>query len=220
MKIKAKVSPNKIIALLLLLSCNNSLLPSIQTLDHQEKVVQKLLEDNLQPVDDGIYTIKKIIIQGNKHVKNNQILQSLTYKVGDIFDASLSGAAINNLYANGHFSQIELSAEVVGDKELELYVNVEEKKLLEDLKIKGNKAFKSSKIKEKLNLTKLATIDEEMLRNISLGIKKMYAEENRHFVEVETEIVLNEENSDKAVAHITVHEGTSSQDARDLGSKK
>lgn len=212
MRIKAlvKIVPNKIVLLLLLFSCNNNLFTSAQTLDHQEQVVQKLLSENLQPIEDHKYTIKKIIIHGNKHVKDGQVLHGIPYKVGDLFDASISSAAINNLYATGHFRQVELSAEVSGNKELFLYVNVEEKKLLEDLKITGNKALKASKIKEKLNLNKLATIDEEMLRNISLGITKMYAEENRHFIEVDTKIVLSEENPDKAVAHITITEGSSS----------
>lgn len=210
-KAPAKFFSKTLWLLVLLASIPQGLSSLTEALQQQEKVVQKLLTENLQPVDDATYVIGKIVIHGTKHVKEGLVLRSIPYKAGDLFDASLSATAINNLYALGHFSQIEIRAEVLDDTELSLHITVQEKKLLEDLKITGNKALKTSKIKEKLNLTKLTTIDEEMLRNISLGIKKMYAEENRHFVGIETKIIDNEDNSDKAVAHIIINEGLSSQ---------
>ncbi len=199
----------KIALLLLLTPFACSAAGASKSLDNQDKV-QALIKNNMQPIDDREYIIRKIIVQGNKHIKEASILNGIPYKEGDLFDASLSSAAINNLYSLGHFGQVEISAEVLEDKGLALYVMVEEKKLLEDLKICGNKSIKTSKIKEKLNLGKLATIDAETLHHISLGIKKLYAEESRHFVTVETAIVPNEENPDKAVAQITVNEGESS----------
>jgi outer membrane protein insertion porin family len=155
-------------------------------------------------------TIKKIIVSGNKHIKSEVILNRIPYKVDDVFDQEKSGQAIRNLYALDYFRQIKLEGEKLGKDSMSLHVIVEEKKLLEKLEFKGNKRIKSKKIKEKFNLDKLTTVDEESLRRIAIGIQKMYAEENRYHVNVTSEIVPNAKNPDKATAIFTVQEGPKS----------
>lgn len=184
---------------------------ALQNTEQEEKVVYRMLKENIQPIDNNTYTIKKIIVQGNKHIKEAPILSSIPFKVGNLFDGSLSSVAINNLYSMGHFAQITLSAELIDDKNMTLYVKVEEKKLLETLKIKGNKAVRTSKIREQLNLAQITTIDAEVLHRISLGIQKMYAEECRYFIDVATELIPNQDNPDKLTAIITIDEGPQSR---------
>jgi outer membrane protein insertion porin family len=169
-------------------------------------------EDIDEKIDQKI--IESIVVSGNKHVPIDVILNRIPYKKNDIFDAEKSPAAINNLYALGYFRQIELEGESLPDNRMNLHIIVEEKKLLERFQISGTKVLSKKKIKEKLNLGKLVSIDEETLHRIAIGIKKMYKEEHRHAVQVETKIIDLEENPDKAIAVLEIDEGPRSTVAR------
>ncbi len=154
--------------------------------------------------------IKQIIIEGNKYVKKQAILHRLPYKVGQEFDDQKRGIAIRNIYDLDSFHQVRLDGEKIDDNNMKLYVVVEEKKLLEKLEFKGNKSIKTKKIKEKLRLDKLTTIDDETMRRIVVATQKMYREENKHNVSITYELVPNKDNPDKASAIFTVHEGPAS----------
>ena len=154
--------------------------------------------------------IDTIIIEGNKYIKNEAILNRLPYKAGQNFDPAKSSIAIKNLYDLGSFQQIKLEAEELDNNKMKLYVIVEEKKLLESLEFKGNSSLKTKLIKEKLNLSKLKTIDEETMRGIALGIKKLYREENRHNIDVSYQIEPSTTNPNKASAVFCIDEGAKS----------
>lgn len=153
--------------------------------------------------------IKKITVKGNKFIKSEAILRCLPYSVGSGFDESKSDVAIRNLYDLGCFSQIILEKDET-DEGLEIIITVTEKKLLEKIEIKGNKAVPTKDIREKLGLDKITAIDDETMRRISVGIKKLYVEENRHNVNVNYEIVPSADNPDKASALITISDGPKS----------
>lgn len=156
-------------------------------------------------------TIKNIFVEGNKYIKQEAILRRLPYNEGQIFDESKSGIAIRNIYDLGSFRQVVLEGERLDDSSMNLYVVIEEKKLLEGLEFKGNKSIKTKEIKEKLRIDKLKAIDEESIYRIQQGIKKLYRDENKHLVKVTHELVPNECNPDKACVIFTVHEGPSSK---------
>lgn len=183
----------------------------IMELEQKTKLVDEFLRSNDErKLENNIFIIDKIIIKGNKYISTDIILNSLPYKRGMIFDACKSADALKNLYALGHFLHIRLLGEAVDDKSMNLYVIIEEKKLLQGFEFEGNKNLKTAQIKEKLGLDKLITIDEETLFHIGEGIKKLYREENRHFVEIKTSLIPNEQNSDKVIAHLAIHEGPTS----------
>ena len=155
-------------------------------------------------------TIKKIIVSGNKHVNTDVILNRLPYKVNEPFDKSQTSYAINNIYSLGYFNQVKIKTQDAGKNQINLHIKVEERKLPEKIDFHGNKAIKTKKIKEDLNLDKLVTIDEETLQRISTAIKKMYAKENYHNVKIDSKIIENELQPDKATAEFTINEGPQS----------
>jgi len=155
--------------------------------------------------------IRNIIVQGNKYVKADAILRRSPYKAGGSFDPKQSSTAIHNIYDLGRFRQVAIDAQKVTAETIDVYIVVEEKKLLEKIDFKGNRNLKSKQIKEKLHLDKLATIDEETLYRVADKIKKIYAEDNRHEVEVSYKIIPNKENPDKATARFTIQEGRSAK---------
>ncbi len=155
--------------------------------------------------------IKKITVEGNKYIKDEAILKRLPFTVDQKFDESRSGMAIRNIYELGSFRQVRLEGEKLDDTSMNLFVVVEEKKLLEKLEFKGNRTLKTKQIKEKLNLDKLKTIDEEVMHRIAQSIKKLYREENKHLVNVTFELIPSQNNTDKASAIFTIHEGPTSR---------
>lgn len=158
--------------------------------------------------------IKKIIVSGNDHIKKEVILNRLPYKVGHKLDANKRAQAIKNIYSLGYFKQVRLEGEKIDAKSVILHVIVEEKYLLERLDFSGNKRYRTRKLKEKLNLTKLATIDEETVQRIEQGVKNAYKEEGRYLVKVTGTITPNKDNPKKASAHFTVKEGPKSSVSR------
>ncbi len=203
------------------------LIPSFQCfgeLDTSQiaRIERSIKKNDKKRIESGSYRIKDIFVENNKFVRKKLILNAIPYKPGDIFEAAKSSTALDNLYALGNFCQVALEVDKVGSDQVNLYVVVQEKKLLEELKIKGNKALSKKKIREQLNLDKLTMIDEESLRKIALAIKKLYKEENRHFVRVDTKLVVSDQSPDKATAKIEINEGVSSSVARVMfkGNKK
>jgi outer membrane protein insertion porin family len=171
-------------------------------------------KSSLNKQEDKKLIIKKIEIEGNKHVKKEVLLMRLPYKIGMKFDPAQSATALNNLYDLGYFRQISLEGEKLSDTAMKLIVCVEEKKLLEKIEFKGNKALRTSKIKEKLDAKKITTIDEESMQKIASRIKTLYKEENRHLVEIKTQLIPNKKNPDKASAIFTISEGPKTSVAR------
>ena len=163
--------------------------------------------DNLHVESDKLPTIKKIIVEGNKHVKKDAILKRIPYAAGQKFDAERSSEAINNLYGLGRFRQIKIEKEKLADDQVNIYVVVEERKLLEDIFFEGNKSIKSKSIVSQLKLDKLETIDEEQMERVSKGIKKLYEDKNYHLAKVDYKIVDNKQNQDKASVVFTIYEG-------------
>jgi len=161
-------------------------------------------EESFDPIGKKI---RNVIIEGNKYIKDAAILKRLPYRPGKEFNPDLSGLGIANLYTLGRFSQINIQVEPVDDNSLDVIVVVEEKKLLESIEFEGNKTIKSKDLKEKLNISKMETIDEEALFRLSEEIKKLYIEENRHKVGVDYKLVLNKQNPDKATVVFTITEG-------------
>lgn len=185
----------------------------IRAQDHNEDVKTSDEEADSSTITDGL-VIANIIISGNKHVKKEVIVKRLPYRQGAVFDESKSALAIHNIYGLGYFRQVELQGEKIDSKSMNLYVVVEEKKLLDRLEFEGNKAVRTKTIKEKINLDKLSTIDEETIRKIELGIIKLYQEENRHNIKVSSCIKINKENPDKAAAYFKIVEGPASSVVR------
>ena len=154
--------------------------------------------------------IKDIVVKGNKNVGTAVILNRILYKNGDVFDASKSADSINNLCDLGYFRQVLIEGENLSDFEVRLYVTVEEKKLLERVDFKGNKAFSVKKLKEVLNVDKISTIDEVVAQKMIKEIKKAYLEENRHKVQIDFELIPNKDNPGKVVLLFNINEGPKS----------
>lgn len=163
---------------------------------------------SLFPMDEPkLPIIKKIIIEGNKHVKDDAILMRVPFKEGEPFEKEKTGMAINTLYMLGHFRQIRIEREDLDESSINLYIVLEERRLLEGFEFEGNTAIKTKKIIGDLGLDKLETVDEDQIRRIIRKIKDLYKDLNYHGTQIDYKIVVNEEVPDKARVQFAIIEG-------------
>ncbi len=149
-------------------------------------------------------TINKIVISGNKFVDTDAIASRIPYKVGEIFNPLKSKSLIKNVYFGlQRFRTISIRAKNVGLNKVNLYITVQEKKLLADIQFQGNKHISSKDLKTKTGLDTIAAVDAEELKRFAQGIKKLYQDKGFHHIDVTTEL---QEKDSKAIALFTIKE--------------
>ena len=137
-----KLFNSKLFVILMFLGLSSA--AAADNADNKEKDAASILAtdahqtEQMSPeiVDEPSQKINKIIIQGNKYVRNDVILARIPYKEGDVFAKDKTSVAINNLYDLGYFRQIQIEKEDLGNDSINLCIHVAEKKLLKKLNLK------------------------------------------------------------------------------------
>ena len=161
-------------------------------------------------------TIARIFIDGNKHINTSVVRRMLPYTEGEKFDRTKTPELIGRLYSLGYFRQITIETEKVGSDKLNIFVTLEEKKLLERVTFTGNKHMKAKKLREDLNVAHIDTIDEEWISRSARIIEQKYKDEGYQFAHVEGQLVQSEVHPDRAQAAFVVTEGPHSKVTRVL----
>ncbi|HJZ24249.1 MAG TPA: outer membrane protein assembly factor BamA [Candidatus Babeliales bacterium] len=150
--------------------------------------------------------INAIKIHGNISTSKDAIINHIPYKIGEIFDPRKTGTLIRNLYYNlKKFRTVKVMGEVIDNNYINLHVFVEEKYPLKELKTVGNKKVSEKEIGKKINLEDITSVDPEELKIIANKIKDIYLEKGYHQTEIDTELLIDDNNRGTAV--LTVHEG-------------
>ncbi|MBI2353101.1 outer membrane protein assembly factor BamA [Candidatus Dependentiae bacterium] len=194
-------------------SSKDSTHSSIQE-NNQSKIIetsslpQKIDYEKRQAIHNEKLHIKNIHVQGNEIISKNSIIQRLPLKVDDIFNLNYTASMIKNLYKTGFFQQVKIVVEPLNEKELDLYIIVQEKPRLKDVTFKGNKTLSAKELKEELKISSIPTLVKEELTALSSKIKKMYQKKNYHQIEVSGEIIPIEKGI--VSAEFTIKEGKKS----------
>ncbi len=153
--------------------------------------------------------IRGIHVVGNSLVATSAIRAKIPFNVGDFFDARKSGAIIRAIYRLGYFTNIQVATESVKDGAgINLFIIVVEKERISGITFEGNSNFTSEKLRKKLDIARVRTLDERELSNISEQITRAYREKNFHHVKV-TGSLLPSANGSKE-AHFKIEEGVKS----------
>jgi len=142
-------------------------------------------EDVVIPVEQRI---ADIIVEGNKRVPLTAILPRIPYRPGEIFTPKKSNKLVRNLFDLGYFRQVEVYVEDVDEENLNVVVVVEEKRVLEEVKFKGNRNLSESEIKKKLDFSKIPSIDEDDLPKYIKFLKKLYRDKDYHDVDIKADL--------------------------------
>ncbi len=149
-------------------------------------------------------TINKIIIEGNKFTPRMAIMSYIPFREGDIFQPQKSRTLIRNLYFGlDRFRNITVKAQPLADNMIDVIVELEEKPILKDFVITGNKQLSEKDILKKVDCD-VPALDEYELKRYAEKIKGLYAEKGYNNTEIDTALEI--EDDGKAVATLHVRE--------------
>lgn len=142
------------------------------------------------------YIVADVIITGIRHLDTSIVLSIAGIQVGDKFvhpGGDIFSKAINNLWRQKLFSDIEIYVTRIVDDRVSIEINVTERPRLGSIKWVGIKKSDSEELQGKIGLVKQTIITENMRRNISEVTTKFYRDKGYEAVTVRIE-----ENADPA----------------------
>lgn len=146
--------------------------------------------------------ILKINISGNKNVSRERILSLMKTKEGNEFDENLIKRDIEQLIKTGYFRNINYNVEK-REEGVELNIEVEENPVIEKIVFKGNKIFKTKKLKELFDVKEGEILNEEKVISGIEKIKDLYYKKGFQTTEIDYEI---EKDKDKCILNIEIIE--------------
>lgn len=179
--------------------------------DLQRKDTERKIEDREQKEiseQQKIVTrppIKKISISGNSLVATSAIKTKIPFEIGDPFDTRKTPSMIKAIYRLGYFTNVQVATENHPQAGIILFIIVTEKDRISALTFEGNSNYATEKLRKKLELSRIRTLDERELINIAEQIKKAYAEKSYHHAEVTGTLVSAKDGSKEA--HFIIKEG-------------
>lgn len=117
--------------------------------------------------------IKAIEIKGNKAISAPTIMAKIKTRVGEPYYAQVSRDDIKRLYETGFFSDISLDLENI-EGGLRVVFKVEERPVIEEIKVDGNKALRRSTIIRKLKTKAGQYLNLSVLKEDIAAVKKEY----------------------------------------------
>lgn len=176
---------------LIILCC--TVMPRVST--HQASEQQPSLAAN--QLQAPVFTIKNIIVAGNKYVPNQAIINAVPQElaIGKQYNPIYTSTLIRNVYNLGYFKQIHVLGEQLPEQGLNLYIVVEEKKRIENVIFRGNKNLSEETIRKKIPFDIIAA-DESEAKKYAQKIKKLYQDKDYHLVEITPEIAEHGDTAD------------------------
>lgn len=161
-----------------------------QTLNAQIGIKQKKDKRGSSISRAAEYTIGGITVSGSKYLDEELLISISALTIGDKIklpnDPKIS-KAIQNLWKQSLFSDIEINlAKVIDDKAF-LDIHITERPRLSKYNFKGIKDNDAKELKEKLGLVKSKVVTESMKQNAIEKIRKYYAEKG--YTNVTTNVV-------------------------------
>ncbi len=150
--------------------------------------------------------ITNIVVEGNKLVPTEAILDRLPFKVGELFDITKTRSLIHNLYYElKRFRNVSVYGTPLANDQMTLTIVVEEKTPLKGVTFIGNKQVGAKELGEKVPVAALPAIDKEELRKYELAIKKVYREKGYHITDVASDLEIDADGKATATFTITEH---------------
>ncbi len=155
--------------------------------------------DESEDVQDALAhrTINRIIIEGNKHIPTEAILDRLPFKEGELVTLDKTRALIHNLYHDlKRFNNIAIEAENIGDDRLDLYIIVQEKIPLLTVSFKGNTQVTQKDILEKIPFNDIPAIDAHELDKYAKIIQRLYMDKGYLLTEITPTLIETDGKAD------------------------
>jgi len=132
--------------------------------------------------------IASLKVVGNRRVDTDAILQEARLREGDPFDQEKIKESIKNIFKMGFFDDIRVDVKDSPEGKLVTFL-VREKPCIRKIIFKGNKAIKTEKIRETIDLKQYDIVNEKKLMENAEKIKALYGEKGYLNTKVSTSYV-------------------------------
>jgi len=144
-------------------------------------------------------------VEGNKSLSGSAILAKVKIRIDDVISQEALNEDIKRLYATGYFKDVEVKLEPFKEGKRVVF-KVEEKPVLKEINIQGNRVIDSKAIRAKISSEVDSFLNPRMLKSDISKIKELYIEKG--FPEVDIDYNVNiAEKTNKATVDIIVKEG-------------
>ena len=148
--------------------------------------------------------VAEVIITGNKRIESEAIKRIMKTKKGDIYLAKHIQDDLKSIYKMGYFGDVRVEASSTPEGKV-LTFRVIENETIRSIRIKGNKKFDDSKIKDVTSARSGSILNINKLQGDLKQIENLYKEKGYHHVKVTYETKLVSEN--RADLDFIVEEG-------------
>lgn len=149
------------------------------------------------------FIVKNIRINGLQGISRATVLSYVPVKIGDRIDDEKTMQIINSLFKTGFFSNVTLDR-----RNSTLIINVQQRPVIGQITITGNKLIPTNKLKEnlkKIGFTEGQTFDQSTLTKIKASLVRQYFLVGKYNARVTTQTKLQKRN--RAAVHIIISEG-------------
>ena len=149
--------------------------------------------------------ILEVRVKGNQVVSTSVILNQMKLRKGMPLVQEDVNEDIKRLYKTGYFRDIQMEVEE-DPKGYRLIVSVDEKPLVRKIILDGFSTFKEDILRKELKILEGQILDEHLVKEGVENIRKKYRSKGFKFVEVESEMDVNEKTKE-ATLFIHILEG-------------
>lgn len=171
---------------------------AISTIVLSALIAQPSLDAHAQ---ESSVRIESIEVRGNHRVEAAAILRQMKIESGSLLDPQEIGEDIRQIYELGFFEDIVVSIKD-GPRGPILIVTVQEKPIIRNIVLDGNKKIKETDLKEKYKIQELQILNESDVRTTVGAIKDLYQEKGFYLSEVDYELNEISETEVDVIFHI------------------
>jgi len=132
--------------------------------------------------------IASIRIEGNQRIQKDAILNKLEMKTGAPFRRSAVGDEIREIYGMGYFDDVKITAEDVGNGQVDLKITLKERPSIKNIDIQGNKVLNKDEILDALTTKSFSVVSTEKIRNDIEKLRQMYEKKGYYKPKIDYEI--------------------------------
>ena len=142
--------------------------------------------------------ILAIQVRGNQIISTAVVLNQMRSRKGEKLVRETVNEDIKRLYGTGYFSDIQIEVEE-DPQGFRLIVSVEEKPIVRQMILDGNSTFDEKDLRKEIKILEGQILDERALKEGVEAIRKKYGSKGFRFVEIESEVDVNEKTKEATV---------------------
>ncbi|MBI2167142.1 MAG: outer membrane protein assembly factor BamA [Candidatus Omnitrophica bacterium] len=166
------------------------------------------------PPEEKPNEILAIQVRGNQIISTAVVLNQMRSRKGERLVRETVNEDIKRLYGTGYFRDIQIEVEE-DPQGFRLIVSVEEKPIVRQIILDGHSTFDEKDLRKEIKILEGQILDERALKEGVEAIRKKYGSKGFRFVEIESEVDVNEKTKEATVfIHILEGEKYKIKDVR------